>query len=63
MAIIKKKIKDLTKEEVNKICDEMAVHNCTSCPISIFINGDYYCSLRLKEKAEEKLNKKIEVPK
>ena len=51
---MKKKIKDLTWEEANKICDKQ--HSCSMCPL--------YCDIELCLKdlmAEEKLEQEIEV--
>lgn len=55
-----KKIKDLTKEELESICDKYEY--CKTCPLKI--KGSCYCMivyLCTKEKIEKKLENEVEV--
>lgn len=55
-----KKIKNLTKEELQSICDKYKC--CTECPLAVGVGG--YCALIYitnKKKLEEKIEEEIEV--
>ena len=38
---MKKKIKDLCGNEINKICENYDINSCHKCPL--YISGDEYC--------------------
>lgn len=56
--MIKKKIKDLTKEEAQKICDKHSV--CIKCPLDI--NSSKKCMNTIIQNYKKLFEKEIEVP-
>ena len=52
---MKKKIKDLTLEELKNIC---AMHSCSICPLNDIVCSKYF---NVSEIQDMKWNKKIEV--
>ena len=63
-----KKIKDLTSNEQNAICDKFPLSSCAKCPLAIYMFDHYRCALHLEktlrfclERLENKLNKEVEV--
>lgn len=59
--MVKKKIKDLTKEEAEKICNKHYV--CNECPLDIYfsVSSKRYCIKNIIQSYKEDLEREIEV--
>ena len=49
---MKKKLKDLTKEELDKYCDK---HSCSSCPLREISLGNIVCLATITGREEQEV--------